>query len=140
MTKAAQSRENIDVENLTAVIMAEDDTVRATASDDAAQTPEKLHGSEQAARQVEAVAEIIRARAGHHGDAIEQHKLLAFLWNGYLANPMREKGDRLTAADVAYMLGLLKVSRVFSGGLQKQHVEDQIGYDGIVLAAMESDA
>lgn len=93
-------------------------------------------GSQAAATELLRVAEIVRARAETHGDAIEQHEILGLLWSTYLDGAEAEL--MLSPADAAFMLLLLKVSRILTNGLAKEHVEDIAGYAAITVAALDA--
>lgn len=94
-------------------------------------------GSELAAREIDRVAKLVRGRESHHGDAVNQHAEMARLFAGYLKGALG-LDVTLNASDAAMMCLLLKISRIMEAGPKPEHVEDIIGYAGIVLACKKS--
>ena len=92
-------------------------------------------GTDRAASHARRVADLVEKRSNSHGDAVTQHRLLATLWNMYLHG---RPDVGLVASDVTMMLILLKVSRIMSSGLRREHVEDVLGYGALTLAALDS--
>ena len=68
------------------------------------------------------LASTLEQRQGTHGDAVHQHENAAALWSAYL-------GVKVTAAQVAMCIALLKVSRTMSGNdIEPDHYLDMAGY------------
>lgn len=104
-----------------------------------ARPPEGFEGSEICAQEAERVAGIIRGRAATHGDALEQHTMLAALWSDFLEAQGKLGADAfLSAKDVLHMMVLLKVSRINTNGLAREHVEDIAGYAALTLGAIKA--
>lgn len=100
--------------------------------------PEGFEGSEICAQEAERVAGIIRGRAATHGDALEQHQMLAALWSDFLEAQGKLADAFLSAKDVLHMMVLLKVSRINTNGLAREHVEDIAGYAALTLGAIKA--
>jgi hypothetical protein len=103
--------------------------------DDAEVSAERTSG-EAAARQLERMADVVRERQAHHGDARRQHALLADMMSAYIEGAASAP---LTAADAMFMLLLTKISRISTAGLKREHVEDVAGYAGLIMGLMEQD-
>lgn len=65
-------------------------------------------------------------RKDTHGGMAENHENIARLWNGYLWNV-----DKLTGADVANMMELLKVARRKLGSFNEDDYVDGAGYSAV---------
>lgn len=64
-------------------------------------------------------------RATQHGDKHRNFANIAALWNAYL---QPKQGAVIDAADVGYMMALLKIARTQSGALNDDDAIDAIGY------------
>jgi hypothetical protein len=64
-------------------------------------------------------------RAEVHGDKHQNFKTIAAYWTAYLAN---KNGQPLDAADVGYMMALLKIARSQGGKFNPDDAVDGIGY------------
>jgi hypothetical protein len=72
-------------------------------------------------------------RARQHGDAYLQHSIAADFWSTYLRAKDKLTQD-LTAADVAQMMLLLKISRDTTGEFNPDTFIDQCGYAALSFA------
>lgn len=64
-------------------------------------------------------------RATQHGDKHQNFANIAALWNAYL---QPKQGAVIDAADVGYMMALLKIARTQSGAFNDDDAIDAIGY------------
>jgi hypothetical protein len=64
-------------------------------------------------------------RAEQHGDKHRNFANIASLWNAYL---QPKQGALINAADVGYMMALLKIARTQSGAINDDDAIDAIGY------------
>lgn len=69
-------------------------------------------------------------RARTHGDKRRNHENIAAMWTAYL-QIRRDPEAKLTAGDVATMMGLVKVARMELGGHNPDDAVDLIGYAAI---------
>lgn len=67
-------------------------------------------------------------RAKQHGDVIDNHRHISELWNGYLHESLTR---RLTPADAANMMELLKVARRKTGIHNADDYIDAAGYAAV---------
>jgi hypothetical protein len=93
-------------------------------------------GTTVAASECERVAHIIKERSGTHGDAHANLEDIARRWSNYLNKVHQELSEgtsvRLSAADVAYMMVEMKLSRATYGdNAELDHPRDIIGYAAI---------
>ena len=71
----------------------------------------ELSNADIRAQFLEHVKELVcKDRNITHGDAEDNFKVIADLWNAYLKN---SKGDALTNKDIAIMMCLFKISRLY---------------------------
>lgn len=64
-------------------------------------------------------------RADTHGDKHRNFAIIATYWNAHI---QAKNGAELTAADVGYMMALLKIARTHTGKLNDDDPIDGIGY------------
>lgn len=74
--------------------------------------------------ELEAAAAILKEREGQHGPPDVNLAKAARLWSAY-------KDTEMDAVDVAVMLGLLKVARVWTGKERTDSIRDLVGYGAI---------
>lgn len=74
-------------------------------------------------------------REATHGNKIDNHQNIANLWNAYL-----RLENKISAKDVALMMGLLKIARTQTGTYNKDDFIDLAGYAGCAgeIAALEN--
>lgn len=75
---------------------------------------------------------IVAERDETHGDWHDNMRNTAELWSAYLRR-------RVTARQVAVMLGLMKVSRMACGGPNQDDYDDLVGYAAIAAALDEEE-
>tara|TARA_R110002020_G_scaffold236631_1_gene448937 strand:+ start:48 stop:338 length:291 start_codon:yes stop_codon:yes gene_type:complete len=68
-------------------------------------------------------------RADQHGDMWTNHENIAQLWTAYLWQKLGE--DRITSADAANMMELLKVARRKLGAINVDDYTDGAGYAAV---------
>src|SRR5665213_3304047 len=104
---------------------------------------EAKKGTNAAAALIIGVGDIIQQRSGTHGDAFENLSDIARRWTHYLNSLLskQDKGEllKLTAADVAYCMTEMKLSRATYGdNAELDHPMDIVGYAGIWAAYLLS--
>ena len=100
----------------------------------------ELSNADIRAQFLEHVKELVcKDRNITHGDAEDNFKVIADLWNAYLKN---SKGDALTNKDIAIMMCLFKISRLMSNVDNLENWLDLAGYaacgGGIVKKALDN--
>lgn len=97
-------------------------------------------GTNAAADVLDGVSDIIRQRSGTHGDAFENLSDIGRRWSNFINGKMARDGCdvtslRLSAADVAYMMVEMKLSRATYGDdAELDHPMDIVGYAAIWAA------
>jgi|TARA_Y100000310_G_scaffold340384_1_gene435933 hypothetical protein len=87
-----------------------------------------------AARLLQEAADLVGGdRNDQHGEMTKNHENIASLWQGYLQNASRRVGGgglafNLSAADVAYMMALLKIARTQAGSYNEDDARDGAAY------------
>ena len=76
------------------------------------------------------VAEIIEQRGKTHGDFSKSMEITAHMWSLFLK-------QHITPEQVCVLFALLKISRMATGGISTEHVEDLVGYGAILGALVE---
>jgi hypothetical protein len=66
-------------------------------------------------------------RAATHGDAEDSFQTIADVWSWYLSNRLLPD-DPLTPADVAMMMALFKIGRIFGNKTHEDNYVDLAGY------------
>jgi len=96
---------------------------------------DRIDGDRATAELLSDLAEMIASDRGTHGDAVEQHETAAKLWTTYLNSCGILRNDaRLSAAQVARLMALLKISRDAEGDYSIDTDRDIAGYGGIAAA------
>ena len=100
----------------------------------------ELSNADIRAQFLEHVKELVcKDRNITHGDAEDNFKVIADLWNAYLKN---SKGDALTNKDIAIMMCLFKISRLMSNVDNLENWLDLAGYaacgGGIVMKSLDN--
>ena len=100
----------------------------------------ELSNADISAQFLEHVKELVcKDRNITHGDAEDNFKVIADLWNAYLKN---SKGDALTNKDIAIMMCLFKISRLMSNVDNLENWLDLAGYaacgGGIVTKSLDN--
>lgn len=81
------------------------------------------------------LADLLTQSRDTHGDAVAQQDSAAAAWSWYLnAHGKLQTGERVTGADVARMMALLKMSRAAVGSYDLDHDRDLAGYGTIAAA------
>jgi len=92
-------------------------------------------GDEMAASLLFDTADLINDDRDTHGDAVENQAHIAAGWTWYLRGQgVLDADESLSGADVAFMMGLLKMSRHCVGTFDVDHLRDTAGYAGIGAA------
>ena len=92
-------------------------------------------GDEMAASLLLDTADLINDDRDSHGDAVENQQHIAQGWTWYLRGQgVLDEEQQLTGTDVAFMMGLLKMSRHTVGAFDVDHLRDTAGYAGIGAA------
>jgi len=116
---------------------APDDAINDAGEDagDYADEYESLTGDGAAARLLEDTARLVDSDRDSHGDAVENQAHIARGWTWYLRGQgVLGPGESLDGTDVAFMMGLLKMSRHSVGEFDIDHLRDTAGYAGIGAA------
>lgn len=120
-----------------------DDDLRTDGGSDMATDERRPDGDEDAAALIEDVAALVNADRDTHGDAVAQQEAAAQAWTWYLGiHEKLQAGTKITGADVARLMTLLKISRGGIGAYDIDHDRDGVGYMGIAgaCAVQEGDA
>lgn len=81
---------------------------------------------------VQAAAKIVTgARQSTHGDATENHKKIAAVWNGILIAAGATPARPLNAHDVANLMEGLKIARRYLGDFNVDDYIDGVGYAAV---------
>ena len=81
---------------------------------------------------IQAAAKIVSgARQSTHGDATENHKKIASVWNGILVAAGAMPARPLNAFDVANMMEGLKIARRYLGSFNVDDFIDGCGYAAV---------
>ena len=89
--------------------------------------------SEKASQLASEAARLVGGdRNATHGDALQNHAIIAAAWNGYLsARRVAGKPEELNAEDVANLMECLKIARRLSGAFNADDYIDGAGYASI---------
>ena len=103
--------------------------------------PSEKTNAERRAEFLETVRNFVcKDRNVTHGDAEDNFRVIAELWNVYMRN---SKGEELNNKDVAIMMCLFKVSRLMSNVDNLENWHDLAGYaacgGGIVMKKLEEE-
>jgi len=89
-------------------------------------------GDTLAAMVLEQTAGLITDSRNTHGDAVQNQQHIADGWTWYLRGQgVLDEDESLDGLDVAYMMGLVKMSRNAVGEFDIDHPRDIAGYAGI---------
>ena len=89
-------------------------------------------GDTLAAMLLEQTAGLITDSRNTHGDAVQNQQHIADGWTWYLRGQgVLDEDESLDGLDVAYMMGLVKMSRNAVGEFDIDHPRDIAGYAGI---------
>ena len=116
---------------------APDDAINDAGEDAGDDTGEygPLTGDGAAARLLADTARLVDSDRDSHGDAVENQAHIARGWTWYLRGQgVLGPGESLDGTDVAFMMGLLKMSRHSVGEFDIDHLRDTAGYAGIGAA------
>jgi hypothetical protein len=92
-------------------------------------------GDAHAAALIGDVAALVNSDRDSHGDAVAQQEAAAQAWTWYLGiHDKLQAGTKITGADVARLMTLLKISRGGIGAYDIDHDRDGVGYMGIAGA------
>ena len=92
-------------------------------------------GDRMAASLLMDTADLVADDRDTHGDAVENQQHIAAGWTWYLrGRGVLEDGEGLNGTDVAFMMGLLKMSRSVVGTFDVDHLRDTAGYAAIGAA------
>jgi len=95
----------------------------------------RYDGDAAAAKLINDVSELVNADRDTHGDAVAQQEAAAQAWTWYLGTHDKlQAGTKITGADVARLMALLKMSRAGIGEYDVDHDRDIVGYGGIAAA------
>ena len=94
-----------------------------------------LSGDELAGAMLDDVESVVNNSRDTHGDAVANQEHIAQFWTTYLqGHGILHDDEELTGADVACMMGLLKMSRMCVGEYAHDHLRDIAGYASIGAA------
>lgn len=104
-------------------------------------------GTYYAASECDKVSDIIKQRSGTHGDAFDNLNDIGRRWAIFLNSKLDkmdahpESDSWLTAADVAYMMVEMKLSRAnYGDNAEVDHFRDMLGYSAIGAAFITKEA
>ena len=80
---------------------------------------------------LEAAALVGGNRNEAHGDALQNHSIIAALWNGYMESMKVAGREQLTPEDAANLMECLKIARRLSGSYNPDDYVDGAGYAAI---------
>ena len=103
--------------------------------------PSEKTNAERRAEFLETVRNFVcKDRNVTHGDAEDNFRVIAELWNVYMRN---SKGEELNNKDVAIMMCLFKVARLMANPKNMENWHDLAGYaacgGGIVMKKLEEE-
>lgn len=111
----------------------------AGTSDDTSESEERS-GDDLAGALLQDTFETVTESRDTHGDAVENQEHIAQAWTWYLrGHGILAEGERVTGADVARLMQLVKMSRGAVGEYDIDHDRDSVGY-GAIAAACEISA
>jgi len=92
-------------------------------------------GDQMAASLLLDVAELITDDRNTHGDAVVNQEHIASGWTWFLRGQgILGDDEHLSGTDVAFMMGLVKMSRYCVGSFDVDHLRDTAGYAAIGAA------
>lgn len=92
-------------------------------------------GDEMASALLHDTADLVNDDRDTHGDAVENQRHIAQGWTWYLRGQgVLAEDEEINGTDVAFMMGLLKMSRHTVGEFDVDHLRDTAGYAGIGAA------
>lgn len=95
-------------------------------------TDNEYSGDELAGLLLSQVEDVVTDDRDTHGDAVENQQHIAQGWTWYLRGQgILDADESLDGLDVAYMMGLVKMSRNAVGTFDIDHPRDIAGYAGI---------
>jgi len=101
---------------------------------------DEMSGDDLAGALLEDTYETVTDSRDTHGDAVENQEHIAQAWTWYLrGHGILADGERVSGADVARLMQLVKMSRGAVGEYDVDHDRDSVGY-GAIAAACEISA
>ena len=89
-------------------------------------------GDEMAASLLKDTADLINDDRNTHGDAVVNQEHIAAGWTWFLRGQgVLDPDEHLRGTDVAFMMGLVKMSRYCVGTFDVDHLRDTAGYAAI---------